>query len=136
MNNIWRASKVSGMDARELAGWWHVNSNQMPDDGAESDLLQQLENRVIHGNKEALAQIFSLYRERLRRIVNFRIDRHIYGRIDSEDILQEAYLNAEQRLKFLLRDRPATVFIWLRQIVNQTLIDVHRRHLGAQKRSA
>jgi RNA polymerase sigma-70 factor, ECF subfamily len=51
-------------------------------------------------------------------------------------VLQEAYLVAEHRMKHLTRDHPPTLFIWLRQIVNQTLIDIHRRHLGAQKRTA
>jgi RNA polymerase sigma-70 factor, ECF subfamily len=97
-----------------------------------SDLV----NRVIHGDKQALAELFEEYHPRLRRIVNFRLDRRIFGRIDADDVLQEAYLNAEQRLKSLLKDRPATIFIWFRQVVSQTLIDVHRRHLGAQKRTA
>ena len=97
---------------------------------------RHLVNEVIHGNKQALAQLFDFHRPRLRRIVNFRLDRRIYGRVDADDILQEAYLSAEQRMKRLLTDRPDTFFIWLRQIVNQTLIDIHRRQLGAQKRTA
>src|SRR5579863_4520149 len=36
----------------------------------------------------------------------------------------------------LLADRAETLFIWLRKILNQTLADVHRRHLGTKKRSA
>jgi RNA polymerase sigma-70 factor, ECF subfamily len=98
----------------------------------ESDLV----NRVIHGDERALARLFDLQRPRLRRIVNFRLDRRIYGRVDADDVLQEAYLNAAQRMKSLLRDHPPTIFIWLRQIVNHALADVHRRHLGVQKRSA
>lgn len=101
-----------------------------------ADEIAELENGVIHGDTDALARLFDVHRERLRRIVNFRLDRRIYGRIDAEDVLQESYLSAVQRMKWLLRDRPATLFIWLRQIVSQTLTDVHRRHLGAQKRNA
>jgi RNA polymerase sigma-70 factor (ECF subfamily) len=108
----------------------------MPDEAVTFDEMNDQVNRVIHGDAEALAEVFGSYRQRLRRIVNFRLDRRIYGRIDPDDVLQEAYLNAKQRMPRLLRDRPATIFIWLRQIVNQTLADVHRRHLGAQKRSA
>jgi RNA polymerase sigma-70 factor, ECF subfamily len=108
----------------------------LPEDLATSEIPIELVNRVIHGDKAALAEAFDAYRQRLRRIVNFRLDRRIYGRVDPDDVLQEAYLNADQRLKSLLSDRPATIFIWLRQIVNQTLADVHRRHLGAQKRTA
>jgi RNA polymerase sigma-70 factor (ECF subfamily) len=95
-----------------------------------------LVNGVIHGDKIALATLFDKYSPRLRRIINFRLDRRMYGRIDADDVMQEAYMNAEQRMNRILKDRPNTFFVWLRQIVNQTLIDVHRRHLGAQKRSA
>ncbi len=100
------------------------------------DESSDLVNRVIHGDKRALAELFDEQRPRLRRIVNFRLDRRIYGRVGADDVLQEAYLNAAAQLKSLLCDHPPTVFIWLRQIVNQTLADVHRRHLGAQKRTA
>jgi RNA polymerase sigma-70 factor, ECF subfamily len=105
-------------------------------DLATIDESSELVNRVIHGDRSALAELFDLLGPRLRRIVNFRLDRRIYGRVGADDVLQEAYLNAASQLKSLLRDHPPTVFIWLRQIVNQTLADVHRRHLGVQKRSA
>jgi RNA polymerase sigma-70 factor (ECF subfamily) len=100
------------------------------------DESSDLVNQVIHGDKRALAELFDSQRPRLRRIVNFRLDRRIYGRVGADDVLQEAYLNAARQLKSLLRDHPPTVFIWLRQIVNHTLADVHRRHLGVKKRTA
>jgi RNA polymerase sigma-70 factor (ECF subfamily) len=108
----------------------------MPNDPVETEVTPELANRVIYGDKAALAQIFDLYRLRLRRIVNFRLDRRVYGRVDPDDVLQEAYLNAQLRMKSILADRVGTLFIWLRKILNQTLADVHRRHLGTQKRSA
>jgi RNA polymerase sigma-70 factor, ECF subfamily len=108
----------------------------MSDDPLEGEVTPQLANRVIYGDKAALAQIFDVYRLRLRRIVNFRLDRRIYGRVDPDDVLQEAYLNAQLRMKSILSDRADTLFIWLRKILNQTLADVHRRHLGTKKRSA
>jgi RNA polymerase sigma-70 factor, ECF subfamily len=105
-------------------------------DPLEPEISPELANRVIYGDKAALAQIFDIYRLRLRRIVNFRLDRRVYGRVDPDDVLQEAYLNAQLRMKSILGDRAETLFIWLRKILNQTLADVHRRHLGTKKRSA
>jgi RNA polymerase sigma-70 factor (ECF subfamily) len=101
-----------------------------PDPNA--DLLQ----RVKEGDQQALAELFSLHRDRLWRIVNFRLDSRLLGRVDADDILQEAYLDAAQRINHYLDDSTHTFFIWLRLIANQTLIDVHRRHLGAQMRDA
>lgn len=93
-------------------------------------------DRVIKGDQSALAKLFSLYRGRLWRIVNFRLDRRLAGRVDADDILQEAYLNAAQRMRRIVADNPRSFFIWLRMIVNQTMIDVHRRHLKTQIRDA
>ena len=81
-----------------------------------------------------LADEYSQHRERLWRIVNFRLDRRLLGRVDADDILQEAYLDAATRIEHYLNEPVISFFIWLRTVVGQTLIDVHRRHLGAQKR--
>ncbi len=101
-----------------------------------SDPLTAQVDRVLHGDEAALAELFSWHRERLWRIVNFRLDRRLAGRIDADDILQEAYLNAAQRMRHIVADNPRTFFVWLRMIVSQTLIDVHRRHLRTQARDA
>ncbi|MBX3437047.1 MAG: sigma-70 family RNA polymerase sigma factor, partial [Planctomycetaceae bacterium] len=77
-----------------------------------------------------------LYRDRLSRIVGFRLDRRLQGRVDTDDVLQEAYLNAVQRMDRFLYDHPRSFFIWMRMIVTQTLVDIHRRHIGTQKRDA
>ncbi len=60
----------------------------------------------------------------------FRLDPRLNGRIDIDDILQETFIAAQQRLKHILRDAPDSIFLWLRMILGQTLIDLHRRHLG------
>ena len=101
-----------------------------PDPNAE--LLQ----RVKAGDTQALAELFSLYRDRLWRIINFRLDNRLLGRVDADDVLQEVYLAAAQRLEHYLDDSTHSFFIWLRLIANQTLIDVHRRHLGAKMRES
>ena len=105
----------------------------MSDTAGETDDLHM---RLTDGDPQALAELFSRHRERLWRIVHFRLDRRLAGRIDPEDILQEAYLDAAQRIQHYRDDSPASSFLWLRMIVTQTMIDLHRRHLGAQRRDA
>jgi RNA polymerase sigma-70 factor (ECF subfamily) len=95
-----------------------------------------LVNRIIRGDRGALAELFTLYRPRLWRMVNFRLDPRLRGRVDPDDILQDAWVNAVARINNFLTDASRSCFIWFRMIVQQTLIDVHRRHLGADKRSA
>ena len=58
------------------------------------------------------------------------------GRVDPDDVLQEAYLAAAKRLGHYGADSSLSPFVWLRMVVVQTLIDVHRHHLGAQMRDA
>jgi RNA polymerase sigma-70 factor (ECF subfamily) len=100
------------------------------------DEQDRLIERMLRGDEAALAQLFSFYRERLWRIVNFRLDRRLQGRVDADDVLQEAYLNAVQRMDRFLYDHPRSFLIWMRMIITQTLVDMHRRHLAAQKRDA
>jgi RNA polymerase sigma-70 factor (ECF subfamily) len=60
----------------------------------------------------------------------------LIGRIDADDVLQETWLNAVKRISAFPRDEDLSAFVWFRLIVQQTMIDVRRRHLGAQRRSA
>lgn len=96
----------------------------------------ELVRRVIRGDEQALAELFSSYHQRLWRIVSFRLHHRLQGRVDADDILQEAWLNAVARIDHFLQGAAQSPFIWFRMIVGQTLIDVHRRHLGTQMRDA
>jgi len=102
----------------------------------ETDPPDEVSERVARGDEQALAELFSQHRDRLWRIVHFRMDHRLHGRVDADDVLQEAYLNAAQRIGHLVADSSTSQFVWLRLIVSQTLIDVHRRHLGVQMRDA
>lgn len=95
-----------------------------------------LEYRLRQGDRQALAELFDLHRPRLWRMVNFRLDRRLVGRIDSDDVLQESYLAASQRLEHYGTRESMSPFVWLRLIVSQTLVDVHRHHLAVQARDA
>src|SRR5215467_13890347 len=102
----------------------------------ESADLPQLLVQAATGDQTALAQLFSRYRKRLKQMVRLRLNRQLQGRIDDSDIVQEAYLEAAQRLPDYLANRPVPFFLWLRYITGEKLIDAHRRHLGAQMRDA
>jgi RNA polymerase sigma-70 factor (ECF subfamily) len=92
--------------------------------------------RLLAGDEHALAELFAEHRERLWRMVHFRLDRRLQGRVDADDVLQEAYLDAVKRLPHFAESQPISPFVWLRLVTAQTLIDVHRRHLGAKMRDA
>ena len=52
-----------------------------------ADIADDLLARMRGGSEEALAEVFSHYRERLRRIVRFRIDYRIAPRVSDSDVL-------------------------------------------------
>jgi RNA polymerase sigma-70 factor (ECF subfamily) len=90
----------------------------------------------LTGGEGALEELFQRSRDRLRRMVEFRMDRRLQGRIDASDVLQEAFLEASQRFEEYRRNPLMPVFLWLRFLVAQRLITLHRRHLGVQARDA
>ena len=91
-------------------------------------------DRLRADGVQALAQVLSHYRERLVRMVDFRLDARLLGRLDVDDVLQEVYLASARRLADFLANPAVPVFVWVRTMTQQVLADVHRRHVGAQKR--
>jgi RNA polymerase sigma-70 factor (ECF subfamily) len=96
----------------------------------ESDLLQRLRT----GDQPALATLYDRHRDKLRRMVQVRIDPRLKGRVAESDVLQEAYIDALKRFPHYFEKPDQPFFGWLRLIVGQRLADVHREHLGAKKR--
>lgn len=84
--------------------------------------------------EEALAEYFSLVQGRLKRIVNFRLDYRLNGRVSESDVIQETYVRAAKRIDSFLEKDDMPFFVWLRLEVNQKLHEIHRHHFGAEKR--
>src|SRR4051812_15138779 len=104
----------------------------MSDEGDDDAIL----SRVQSGDQQALATLFSRHRDRLRRMVDFRLDARLRGRLSTSGLLQGSYTGA---LKPLPRSRAAPgvpFFIWPGSRPERRLIQVHRQHLGAQARDA
>ena len=97
---------------------------------------EQLISRAAGGDLRAVEELFGRFRGRLRTMVRLRLDRRLQGRVDPSDVLQEAFLEASQRIGEYFRKRPMPFFLWLRFLAAQRLLKVHRRHLGAEMRDA
>jgi RNA polymerase sigma-70 factor (ECF subfamily) len=104
-------------------------ADESPD---EMELIERLER----GDQDVLAVLFSHHRPRLRRMVEFRLDDRLNGRVSPSDVLQEAYIDALKRLPHFYPDPDVPFFLWLRWVTVQRLIAVHRQHLGAAGRDA
>jgi RNA polymerase sigma-70 factor (ECF subfamily) len=101
---------------------------------AEGEIAELLA-KVRAGDQAALAELFARHRDRLRRMVQLRLDQRLAGRVSPSDVLQDAYLDAVKRIDHYFGKPDQPFFGWLRLVVGQRLADVHREHL-AQKRDA
>ena len=63
---------------------------------------EALIQRLKQGGETTLAELCSHYEDRLRRMVTFRLDRRLLGRVDESDVLQETYLEAAKRIRNFL----------------------------------
>ena len=95
----------------------------------------ELLRRTAQGDRQARHALLSRHRHRLKNMVALRLDRRLAARVDASDVVQEVLLEAAQGLDDYLRERPLPFYPWLRQLACDHLIDLHRRHLRAQKRS-
>ena len=99
-------------------------------DGAEPERKKENDSQDSYRmTKELLTEEFTANRERLWRTVQVRMDSRLYGRVDPDDVLQEAYMDAMKRVGHFAEELNYSPFVWLRLIVGQTLINVHRRHI-------
>jgi RNA polymerase sigma-70 factor (ECF subfamily) len=98
-------------------------------------MAAELLRRASARDESAVGPLLDCYRDRVRKLVTSRLDRRLSARVDPSDVVQETLLEAGRRLPEYLR-RPGVAFYpWLRGLAVDRLIDLHRRHLGAQGRS-
>lgn len=96
---------------------------------------QDLIDRATRGDATARQALLECYRGELREVVASRLDRRLAARVDPSDVVQDTLADASRRLDDYLRDRPIPFFGWLRQLAGERVIDAHRRHLFAGRRS-
>lgn len=99
-----------------------------------SESAEDFAMQMRAGSTEALAELFSQYRVRLKRIVQFRMDYRLAGRISDSDVLQDAYVAAAGRLEHFGNHPEMSPFLWLRLIVGQQLTNLYRQHIAADRR--
>ncbi|HVC96590.1 MAG TPA: sigma-70 family RNA polymerase sigma factor [Pirellulales bacterium] len=102
----------------------------------ESSEISGLLRRAAEGDVQAIDALFARYETRLKRMVRLRMNRTLSARVDVSDVLQDAYVVVAKSLAEYLRNPSLPFFLWLRHITGQKLIEIHRRHLGAQARDA
>jgi RNA polymerase sigma-70 factor (ECF subfamily) len=103
--------------------------------GPELPETRDLLARAEQGEPAAIEQLLSVHREPLRRMIGARLDPALAARVDASDIVQDVLLEAARRLNDYLRNPALPFHLWLRHIAKDHVIDAHRRHRQAQRRS-
>jgi RNA polymerase sigma-70 factor (ECF subfamily) len=96
---------------------------------------QELLSQVRRGESAAVDRLLSSHRDPLRRMIDLRLDPLLARRVDASDIVQDVLLEASRRLNDYLRNPAMPFHLWLRHIAKDHMIDAHRRHRQAQRRS-
>src|SRR5947209_9102157 len=87
------------------------------------------------GDPGAVDRLLGEFREPLRRVIDLRLDPAVARRVDASDIVQDVLIEANQRLTDYLKSPGMPFHLWLRHLAQDRIIDTHRRHRLAQRRS-
>jgi RNA polymerase sigma-70 factor (ECF subfamily) len=103
---------------------------------SQASQSDSIDPKAFLGEKgtEILAQCFQEFRPRLEKIVTFRLDPSFRSRLDPADVVQESYFELARRIHEYGTTQGIPLFIWMRQRVLQTMIDLQRAH-SREKRS-
>lgn len=111
------------MTAEELPKWPNTDETLLLLQGARL------------GESTAVNALLERHRDALRRMIRARMDQRLTQRIDASDVVQDVLFEASRRLTDYIRDPKLPFQLWLRQIAQDRIIDMHRRHRTAARRS-
>jgi RNA polymerase sigma-70 factor (ECF subfamily) len=101
----------------------------------DSLVPEQLLERALQGDREALGQLLDAERSGLRRLAERQLEGRIAVRVDSSDIIQQTFLEAHRSFPQFggqdLRDLAA----WLKGILDHKIASAIRDHTLLQKRN-
>ncbi len=101
----------------------------------DSDETQQLLRQAADGSDGAVNNLMNRHRQSLQQMIQLRMDRVLAQRVDASDIVQDVLIEANQRLENYIQNPAMPFHLWLRQLAKDRIIDMHRRHRVAQRRS-
>ncbi|MBL8820322.1 MAG: sigma-70 family RNA polymerase sigma factor [Planctomyces sp.] len=101
----------------------------------ESDQTLDLIRGIEGGDPAAVNRLMERHRDSVRRMIQMRLDQAVARRVDASDVVQDVLLEASQRMTEYIRNPTMPFHLWLRQLAKDRVIDMHRRHRGAQRRS-
>ncbi len=102
---------------------------------AERD-TERLLARARTGDAQALTQLLKQHEQRLLTSIRAELRQRLRQRLESQDVLQQVYLDALHNLAQFVERGPDSFFAWLRRIALNRICDLDRRHFQSAKRGA
>jgi RNA polymerase sigma-70 factor, ECF subfamily len=97
------------------------------------DAIHALYPAAAAGDADALEHLLTVYHDRLAGLVRRKIGVDWQGKIDPDDVLQEAYIDVFAGIGHFVAQDDESFFRWAARIVDHRFID-HVRRWRAQKR--
>ena len=97
-------------------------------------MVDQNSQLDLFDSHEDLGLFFSRHRDRLRRMIELRLDRRLTARVDASDVIQDAFLEASQRFEEYQTKKEVSPFVWIRYLTTQKIAQLHRFHFGVKAR--
>ena len=93
-------------------------------------LLRQAQTR----DRDALGSLLDYYRDYLALLARLQISRHLQGKLDPQDLVQETFLKAHRHFEQFRGNSEAEFAAWLRQILATSTANQVRHYLGSKQR--
>lgn len=102
----------------------------LSDSGNRQDLLEH----ALRGDERSLGRLLESHRPYLMLLARLEIGRHLRGKVDPADVVQDAFLEASRSFARFRGGSEPEFAAWLRQILASTLSHLIRRYLGTEAR--
>lgn len=104
----------------------------LAEDPAADDLAQLLA-RIQAGDRSALDELLTTYRESVRQFLDRRLDPRLRSRVDVSDVIQETQLEIAHRINDFLARSPMPFRVWMLQTAHQQLLRIRRHHTAVMR---
>src|SRR5262245_42598401 len=85
----------------------------------------------------AVGELFSRYRERLRKMVRVRLDWRLRGKISSTSVLGDVHRELCRRIgEYDDGTAGVSFFLWLRELTGGRIAQIHRQQFGERPETA
>jgi len=95
------------------------------------DLVQEAQS----GNAFAMELLFLRYYPRTQKVVELRLGRHLRGRVEVQDVLQETFIAAFRGFENFRMENESSLINWLSKLAEHRIVSMER-HESALKREA